>query len=74
MTDIRKEMRERVRLARGLANALGYDVEYVNSDVESFDLICMNESIREAKDTLQKLVDNITELEYLLYLTKESKM
>lgn len=74
MTDIRKEMRERVRLARGLANALGYDVEYVNSDVESFDLICMNESIRETKDTLQKLIDNVTELEYLLYLTKESKM
>ena len=74
MTDIRKEMRERARLARGLANALGYDVEYVHTDVENFDLICMNESIRETKDTLQKLIDNVTELEYLLYLTKESKM
>lgn len=70
MTDIKKEMKERARLARGLANALGYDVEYIYTDVENCDVICMNESIRETKDTLQKLMDNVTELEYLLYLLK----
>lgn len=70
MTDIRKEMKDRARLARGLANALGYDVDYIYSDVENLDLLCMNESIRETKDTLQKLMDNVTELEYLLYLAK----
>lgn len=71
MTDIKKEMRDRARLARGLANALGHDVDYIHMDVENFDLICMNESIRETKDTLQKLMDNITELEYLFYLLKK---
>ena len=72
MCDIKREMRQRVRLARGLANALGHDVDYIHSDVESFDLMCMDESIRETKRTLEKLVDNITELEYLLYLTRQS--
>lgn len=72
MTDIKKEMKDRARLAKGLANALGYDVEYVSMDVESCDLICMSESIRETKETLQRLTDNITEIEYLMYLLKNS--
>jgi hypothetical protein len=71
MTDIKKEMRDRARLAKGLANALGYDVEYVSMDVESCDLMCMNESIRETKETLQRLTDNITEIEYLMYLLQK---
>lgn len=71
MMDIRKEMRDRARLAKGLANALGYDVEYVSMDVESCDLMCMNESIRETKETLQRLTDNITEIEYLMYLLQK---
>jgi uncharacterized protein with GYD domain len=70
MTDIKKEMKDRARLARGLANALGYDVEYIYTDVENYDLVCMSESIRETKDTIQKLIDNVMELEYLLYLLK----
>ena len=70
MTDIKKEMIDRARLARGLTNALCYDVDYIYSDVKDLDFICMGESIRETKDTLQKLVDNVTEIEYLLYLLK----
>lgn len=71
MTDIKQEMRDRARLARGLANALGYDTEYVYTDVQNFDLICLDESLRETKDTIQKLTDNIKELEYLVYLIKK---
>lgn len=70
MTDIKKEMKERARLTRCLVNALGHDADYIYSDVESYDLICMSESLQETKDTLQKLIDNIMELEYLLYLLK----
>ena len=73
MCDIKREMRERARLARGLANALGHDVDYIFTDVESFDLICLTESIRETKDTLEKLNDNITELDYLLYLIERGE-
>lgn len=71
MTDIKQEMKDRARLARGLANALGYDTEYVYTDVQNFDLICLDESLRETKDTIQKLTDNIKELEYLVYLIKK---
>lgn len=71
MCDIKREMRERVRLARGLANALGYDIEYVFTDIENFDFICLDESIREAKDTIKNLVANIAEIEYLVDLAKK---
>lgn len=70
MCDIRKEMKERARLARGQVNALGYDIEYVYTDVENFDLLCLGESLHESKLTIQSLLDNVTELEYLLYLIK----
>lgn len=71
MSDIKQEMKDRARLIRGLSNALGYDTEYVYTDVQGFDLICLDESLRETKDTLQKLMDNVTELEYLVYLIKK---
>lgn len=71
MTDIKQEMKDRARLIRGLTNALGYDTEYVYTDVQNFDLICLDESLRETKDTIQKLMDNVTELEYLVYLIKK---
>ena len=68
MTDIKKEMKDRAWLIRGLVNSLNYDADYIFSDVENYDVICMGESIKDAKQTIQNLVDNVTELEYLLYL------
>ena len=73
MCDIKKELRDRARLVRGLANALGYDAEYVHIDVENFDLMCLNESLRETKETMLKLNDNLTEIEYLVYLLKKGE-
>lgn len=73
MCDIKKELKERARVLRVMSNALGYDTEYVFTDIKNFDLICLDESLRETKDTLQKLTDNIKEIEYLLYLMEESK-
>ena len=66
MCDIKREMRERASLLRGLVNALGSDVDYIWSDVRAFDVICLGESIREAKDTMSRIDDNINELEGLL--------
>lgn len=68
MTDIKKEMKDRAWLIRGLVNSLNYDADYIFSDVENCDIICMGESIKDAKSTIQNLIDNVTELEYLLYL------
>ena len=73
MTNIKREMKERAWLVRGLVNSLNYDADYIRADVENYDLICMSESIREIKATIQNLIDNVTELEYLLYLLRQDK-
>lgn len=73
MCDIKKELRERARLIRGLVNALGYDTEYVFIDVENFDFICLSESMRETTETLQKITDNLKEMEYLIYLLQRGE-
>ena len=71
MCDIKREMKVRARLTKGLANALHSDAEYIYSDVHNFDVLCMNESLREAKETLRRITANIAELEYLLEMTKK---
>lgn len=71
MCDIKREMKVRARLTKGLANALQSDADYIYTDVHNFDVLCMSESLKEAKDTLQKMIANIAELEYLLELTKK---
>ena len=73
MSDIKKEMRDRARLARGLVNALKCDVDYICTDVKAYDIVCLEESLREAKDTTQRLVDNLKEIEYLLYLMRQKE-
>jgi hypothetical protein len=73
MCDIKREMKVRARLTKGLANALQSDADYIYSDVYNFDILCMNESLKEAKETLQKITANIAELEYLLDLTKKEQ-
>lgn len=70
MCNIKKGLRDRARELRGLANALTYDTECVYEDVESYDLMCLGESIHDMKVTLQHLIDGVTELEYQLYLLK----
>lgn len=68
MKELKKEMKARAKLLRGLANVLQLDADYIWSDANHFDLICLNESVKEAKMTLQQAVDCMTELEYHLYL------
>lgn len=73
MCDVKREIKERARLARVLANALGHDAEYLYSDADTYDLMCLSESIRETKETIQKMIDNVMELEYLVYLIKKEE-
>ena len=74
MSDIKKEMKDRARLSKGLVNALACDVDYIFTDVKNYDVICLSESLREAKDTVQKIIDNLTEIEYLLYLMRQNEV
>ena len=71
--EIKKEMRTRARMIRGMINLLKDDAEYIYSDACDFDLVALGESIRETKDTLQTLIDHVMELEYSLYLTKNEE-
>ncbi len=73
MNETKREMKIRARLTRGLANALQSDVDYICADVDAFDVICMDESLGEARDTVQRIIDSLTELEYLLYLLKNKE-
>lgn len=67
--NLKNEMRKRARAAAGLHDLLRDDIEQVRADVSDFDPLCLEESLRDARSTLQMLVDNITEIEYMLYLS-----
>lgn len=71
--DSRYEMMERARLLRGLAKALTCDADYIYDDIRTYDIVCMTESIRDIRETIDRLMDNITELEYMLYLAKRGE-
>lgn len=73
MNEIKRGVRGRARLLRGLTNVLQVDADYIWSDSSDHDLVCLGESIREAKTTLQQITDCLTELEYMLYLMKREE-
>lgn len=72
MTNVKIQMKKKARVLYGLLNLLKDDVEQLNSDANHFDLICLEESVRDATDTLRMLGDNVKEIEYLLYLSRQS--
>ena len=71
--ELRIEMRKRARRLKGLVNLLADDIYHVNADASDFDLLCLSESINDAKSTLQMLIDGTTELEYTLYLSNQKQ-
>lgn len=68
---IRNEIKARARLARGLINILKDDIEMLNIDADSLNLISIDDSIKETKDTLVDIMENINELEYAVASLKE---
>ena len=73
MNELRRGIKARARLLRGLTNVLQVDADYIWSDSNNHEVLCLNESIREAKLTLQQVTDCLTELEYMLYLMKREE-
>ena len=73
MNDIHREMQTRARPSYGLLNVSKDDVDCINIDTDNNDLVSLTESIIETKITLHKMVDNITELEYIVYLSRRGK-
>lgn len=70
MNEIKRGIKGRARLLRGLTNVLQVDADYIWSDSTNQELLCLSESVKEAKMTIQQITDCITELEYMLYLMK----
>lgn len=67
-------MRGKARLARGLVNLLKDDTEQIYNDVNVFDVISLEESIRDTKRTTQQLLDATIDLEYYLMLAKQDSI
>ena len=73
MMNSRVEIRTKARKLKGLLNLLADDICTLNNDAEDYDLMCLTESIRDVKETLQMFTDGITELEYTLYLINQKR-
>ena len=71
--DIKRDMKKKAHLIRGLVNLLKDDAEYICTDTDDLDLIALGESLHEVKDTIQRVIDNVMELEYSLYLIKQDE-
>lgn len=72
-TNIKYDIRKRARIAMGMTTLLQDDLNHIRADASDLDLICLEESVRDAKSTLQMLVDHVTEIEYMLYLYKSKE-
>lgn len=72
MKNFKANIKKRARMNAGLLNLLRDDMDHLRADADDFDLLCLEESVRDAKSTLQMFVDNVTEIEYMLYLIKSN--
>ena len=73
MRNMKLDMKKRARVSMGLLNLLRDDIDQVRADADDFDLICLEESLKDAKSTIQMITDNITEIEYMMYLFKSKE-
>lgn len=62
----KNEIKDRARLSRGLVNILKDDIDMLNIDADDFNIYTINESIKEARDTLNDMMANLDELEYVI--------
>lgn len=62
----KNEIKARARLSRGLVNILKDDIDMLNVDADDFNFYTINESIKEARDTLNDMMANLDELEYVI--------
>lgn len=67
----KNEIKARARLSRGLVNILKDDIEMLIIDADSFNLFTIGEAIKDAKDTIQDMLDNLNELELAVEIAKE---
>lgn len=69
--DIKQDLKKRARVAAGVVTLLSDDVDLLRSYANDFDILCLEESLKDTRATLQMLCDNITEMEYMIYMFKK---
>ena len=68
--ELKMVMRSKARLARGLSYLLKDDADQIYSDIDSLDVVSLEEAVRDIRRTTQQLTEAITDLDYYLYLVK----
>lgn len=68
--DLKNDMRKRARACLGLTDLIKDDIIQLRADLHDFDISCLEESLKDTKATIQMFIDNVTEIEYMLYLLK----
>jgi hypothetical protein len=68
--DLKNDMRKRARACLGLTDLIKDDIIQLRADLHDFDILCLEESLKDTKATIQMFIDNVTEIEYMLYLLK----
>lgn len=68
--EIKSNLRSKTRLLRGFMSILEDDIARVHADIDDCEMVRLEESIQDSKETLQCLIDTIVELEYAVYVSK----
>lgn len=68
---IRNEIKARARLTKGLLSILTDDINLLNIDADNLNLFSIDESIKETKDTLVNIMDNLYAIEDAVASLKE---
>ena len=67
---LKQNLIDKARLTYGLSFVLKDDIDTMRTYANNFEIENLYESIRDVTDTLDKLIDTVAQLEYILYLEK----
>lgn len=64
----KREIQNKTRLAHCLADILEYDIDNLKNDAHECNPDELTKTLQETKETMQNLIDIVTEIEYVIYL------
>lgn len=66
----KRKVKDKTRTAYGMLHVLKDDIENMRIDANAGDYSRLILSVSDTRETIQKLLDEIVEMEYYLYLSK----
>lgn len=67
-TRAKNSIREKTRTVYGLMHILKDDIDNLRIDVANLDINRLRVSIADTNETLEKIIDIMAEIEYIIYL------